>query len=59
MSSIHCLVKHMSERKVENDVKKLVEDKRLEGIEQLDRYSLDKENLKKYLRDVELLESLD
>lgn len=51
-------------KKGENDGKKMIEEKRVEGIEQLKRYNLDKENLKKYLlifvgRDVKSIESLD
>jgi len=50
-------------KKGESDVKKLVEEKRLEGIEQLDRYNLDKDNLRKYLvvfvgREVKILEEV-
>jgi len=51
-------------KKGENDGKKMIEEKRVEGIEQLKRYNLDKGNLKKYLlifvgRDVKSIESLD
>ena len=50
-------------KKGESDVKKLIEEKRLEGIEQLNRYDLDKDNLRKYLvvfvgREVKLLEEI-